>query len=275
MAAMQGSRFYPRGRHSPSVPSTTIIAAAGFLLPVSWGGGLGKPAFRALLRATVAFATLMMTVAESSGGDPPGTASTGAPSADAVLIDVPEGADGEPLERPLDPEETQDPAAPELWYRPRVAMGIDAGFAHYWNGRPAKDWGFGVAQQLRAGVQWSSIVATDIRWFGIENTRVEFDLLTTGFSMDVRLSIPLPVRPFLAVGLGWHTTLLYDDRGLVVSPPVALQVPLSAGVEVPVWRGIGVQLEFAHRFLAEGAIADVYPAAMQLWSVTAGARAYF
>lgn len=217
----------------------------------------------------------MMIAAESSGGEPRGTASTGATSAAAVLIDAPEAADDELLERPLDPEDTQDPAAPDFWHRPRFAFGIDAGFARYWNGGPAKDWGFGVARQLRAGVQWSSMVATDIRWFGVENTRVEFDVLTTGFSADVRLSAPLSVRPFFAVGIGWYTTLLHDHRGLVVSPPVAIQVPLSAGVEVPVWRGICVQLEFAHRFLAEGAIVDVSPAIMQLWGVTAGARAYF
>lgn len=210
---------------------------------------MGKAAFRALLRATAAFATSMMIAAESSAG--------------------------ELLERPLDPEETQEPAAPEFWYRPRAAIGIDAGFGHYWNGLPAKKWGFGVARQLRVGVQWNSIVATDIRWFGNENTRVEFDVLTTGLSVDVRLSLPLAVRPFLALGLGWYSTLLSDHRGLTFSPPVAIQAPLSAGVEVPVWRGLCAQLEYAHRFLSDGAVVEVYPATMQLWSVTAGARAYF
>jgi hypothetical protein len=227
------------------------------------------------LWATAVFATSMTLAAESRGGELSGAASAGATSAAALRIDAPEEGDGELVERGLAAEEAREPEAPAFWRRPRVTVGADAGIGRYWNARPAKDWGFGMAWQLRAGVQWNSIVATEMRWFGMDNSRREFDVHTTGFSTDVRLSLPLPLRPFLAAGLGWYTSLLYDGGRLVVSPPIALQAPVGAGVEVPVWNGMSVQLEFTHRFLAEGGIVDLYPATMQLWSVTAGARAYF
>lgn len=168
-----------------------------------------------------------------------------------------------------------EPQGPRFWHRPRIAVGADLGAGHYWNGRAARDWGFGMAWQLRAGVQWSAIVATEIRYFRVETRRDGFGLLTTGVSMDARLSVPLRVRPFLAAGLGGYTTLLYDGGGLIVAPPAALQVPVSIGVDVPVWRWMNVQLEFAHRMLAEGGIADAYPATLQLWSTSAGVRSYF
>ena len=170
------------------------------------------------------------------------------------------------------------PQGDHFWHRPRLTAAVGMGAGQYWRGAAGDDWGAGPAWQARLGAQLHPIIGAELRYVGAEHSAgAGLDVDFAAYSLNVRVAIPLRVRPYLALGAGWYTLEVEEaDGDALASPDPALQVPMGLGVEVPVIDRISLEAEVEHRFLAsQGAQIEFDPGAMHLWSAGFGARAYF
>lgn len=167
------------------------------------------------------------------------------------------------------------PAAELRADRPQLVLGVDGGAARFARIDGATDLGFGPLVELRVGAQLFPWVALGARCAVTRHTN-RGSLVSHAEVFEARLSLPLALRPHLALGFGRYDVTAYDSDGNQrVAPDAAAAIPASIGVEKLLTSTLGIQLEGTYWLLFQNDEPSKRVALASLWGATVGGRAYF
>ncbi len=142
----------------------------------------------------------------------------------------------------------------------------------------------GAGWDVRAVFGVRSPVGLEVAYIGAMNdldavADEDARLLTTGGEAMIRASLPSPVRPFVAAGIGVHNHAVVtdiDEARAQFNDSTDIAVPAAAGIQIDLAPNVTLGGRFTYRWLFDDeVIADEDATVAQSWAATARLGALF